>query len=339
VSDDATKADPAPWEIRDPVERLRVFGDSTTFPLAGARIVLGRADSDIILDDTSGRLSRRHAAIERTTDGWTINDLASTNGIRQDGELRASFALTPGVEIELGGVKLVAESQRSIALHAYLQRLLGYAALPEVDRALRAVREMATLRAALVLRGEGSLVGCVQRLHALVLGAQHPLSIHDGKEPGAAARDRAIDGLLYLHDDVLPRDINQLIASLRAPTARVRLVIGAKSVDGAAELATLLPFVARISTPRLSDRAAELDRLLAAYADDAVAQLGAPSAALREHDLRWVRDGGIDSHEEAEEVMRRVVALRNWGVTAGAERLGITHGALSKWLARRKIPS
>lgn len=178
---DATKADPAPWLIRDPVERLRLFGETQTFPLMGDRIVLGRADSDIVFDDSSGRLSRRHAALERTEDGWTITDLGSTNGIRQDGEQRKSFLLTPGIEIELGGIKLVAESSRSIALHDYVSRLLGWSrgALPDVDRAMRAVREMANYQASLVLHGDGSLAGIVRRLHALALGERHPLAIED----------------------------------------------------------------------------------------------------------------------------------------------------------------
>ena len=42
---------------------------------------------------------------------------------------------------------------------------------------------------------------------------------------------------------------------------------------------------------------------------------------------------------EIETGTRRLVALRNWGVTGGAERLGITHGALSRWAKRRKIPT
>lgn len=36
----------------------------------------------------------------------------------------------------------------------------------------------------------------------------------------------------------------------------------------------------------------------------------------------------------AEEVARRLVALRNW-----AKRLGISHGALSRWARRRTIPT
>jgi hypothetical protein len=43
--------------------------------------------------------------------------------------------------------------------------------------------------------------------------------------------------------------------------------------------------------------------------------------------------------KELDELALRLVAERNWGVTAGAERLGISHVALSKWMRRRDIPT
>jgi hypothetical protein len=51
-----------------------------------------------------------------------------------------------------------------------------------------------------------------------------------------------------------------------------------------------------------------------------------------------VLDSGITTLDEIEEVARRLVALRNWGVTDGAKRLGITHVALSRWARRWHIP-
>jgi len=55
--------------------------------------------------------------------------------------------------------------------------------------------------------------------------------------------------------------------------------------------------------------------------------------------VEWVRASGVATLAELEEMARRLVAIRNWGVTHGAERLGITHGALSRWAQRRKIPT
>jgi pSer/pThr/pTyr-binding forkhead associated (FHA) protein len=115
----STKADPGAtgWAIRDPVTRVRLFADERTFDLQGAeRIVVGTApECSIILDEEQG-VSRQHAAFERQGDDWTVSDLRSTNGIRQDGEDRKSFTLAPGMEVELGRAKLIAESQRSIEL-------------------------------------------------------------------------------------------------------------------------------------------------------------------------------------------------------------------------------
>jgi len=48
---------------------------------------------------------------------------------------------------------------------------------------------------------------------------------------------------------------------------------------------------------------------------------------------------GYIHEDEVEDAARRLVALRNWGVSEGAKRLKITHGALSRWTRRRKIPT
>ena len=50
-----------------------------------------------------------------------------------------------------------------------------------------------------------------------------------------------------------------------------------------------------------------------------------------------LRDSENATLDEIEDAARRLVALRNWGVTEGARRIGITHGALSRWAHRRKI--
>lgn len=53
-------------------------------PLTGTRMVVGRADggggADVEIDDAS--LSRRHAELVATPEGWQLRDLGSTNGTR-----------------------------------------------------------------------------------------------------------------------------------------------------------------------------------------------------------------------------------------------------------------
>jgi phosphoserine phosphatase RsbU/P len=59
-------------------------GPSELFPLAGDRVVLGRAhECDLILPDVL--LSRRHAEIVRGPKGWILRDLGSLNGTRLNG--------------------------------------------------------------------------------------------------------------------------------------------------------------------------------------------------------------------------------------------------------------
>jgi len=70
-----------------------------------------------------------------------------------------------------------------------------------------------------------------------------------------------------------------------------------------------------------------------------VAKLGASDLGFRPLDPAWARASGLATLSEIEDVARRLVALRNWGVTGGAARLGITHGALSRWARRRKLPT
>lgn len=319
------------------------MGSKTWFALDPAKeLIIGTAEtSDIRLTDPKGMLSRNHANITHQEGAYTITDCDSTNGIKVDGKVGKSFPVAPCDTIELGGCTLIAESEHSIELHDLLCRLLGWsvAALVEVDRALRVMREVAHLRAVLIVRGQGSLVGTARRLHDKVLGPDRPFSVHVPKEAGMVAQERAFDGTLFLDGERLPRDVQPVLATLRLPDTRVRVIIGTNTADAAAEVATRINMVARMSIPSLNERQDELDRLLEAYGADAVATLGAPSAALRPHDLQWIRKGGIKTHEEAEEVMLRVVALRNWGVTNGAERLGITHGALSRYVRRHGIPT
>ena len=344
VQTPSTNADPraTTWAITDPVIHLRRFGSEAVFDLSASdRWVLGASsECSIPLDDPSGRISRRHLELSYEANAWTARDLGSTNGLRHDRADRRLFQIVPGDELELGGVTLIAESRRSAELHELLRRLLGWSAdrAEEVDRALRAVREMANLRAVLILHGEGDLSGVARRLHQVTLG-DRPCVVLGKRERGTSGLRRAGDGMLHVDAGALPQDAKDLVAGLRAPTSRVRLVVGAATAAAAAQLATLIPRVATIWIPPLAERMHDLDRLLDAYGLDAMAELGAPALGFRPYDRKWARAGGVRTLEELEDVTRRLVALRNWGVAGGARRLAITHGALSRWALRRNLPT
>jgi hypothetical protein len=340
-----TKADPgaASWAINDPVTRLRIVGSERVYDLAGAdRWVLGALpECSLRLDDPTGRVSRLHAVLVRDGENWTMHDLGSTNGLRLNREERRSFQLAPGDEIELGGLMLIVESRRSMELHDLLRRWLGWSAsrLGEVDRALREVREMAHLRAALILRGDGSLTGVARRLHRVTLG-ERPFVVVGPKERGSEALDRATNGTLYINANKLPRDLPCQGASLRAPDTYVRLVACSDSSRFIANLAAMMSRIAMLWIPPIDTRGGtEFDRLLEAYGFDAVHELGASHLGFGPRDVEKIRASGISTFEKIEETARRLVALRNWGVTGGAKRLKLNHGALSRWARDLNLPT
>jgi len=76
-----------------------------TFPVTKPRMVLGRRDADIVLNDTE--ISRNHAAIEVSEGEVFVVDLGSTNGILVDGERVESAALENYGEFEIGGSTLM----------------------------------------------------------------------------------------------------------------------------------------------------------------------------------------------------------------------------------------
>jgi hypothetical protein len=339
-----TKADPAAtgWAIKDAVNRLRVLGSERVFELAGAdRLVLGTSpECSLRLDDSTDRVSRHHATLVRDGEIWMMHDLGSTNGIRLNGEERRSFQLAPGDEIDLTGITLIAESRRSTELHDLLRRWLGWstARLRDVDRAFREVRELAHLRAALILRGDGSLTGLARRLHRAMLG-ERPFVALGPAERGMAGLERAITGTLCLNASELPHDLPLVILNLRTPDTCVRLVACAGRADSIDELAARISRIATIWIPPLATRTDEIDRVLEAYGFDAAEEFGTGHHGFRPRDLERVRASGVSTCEEIEDVARRLVALRNYGVSGGAKRLGIHHSGLSRWARRRGLPT
>jgi pSer/pThr/pTyr-binding forkhead associated (FHA) protein len=86
---------------------LVVDGRRLLVPPSGATI--GRSgDCEILLEDTG--VSRRHAEIRPVADGWTVEDLGSTNGVLVNGQaLAGPQALNPGDLVELGSTQIVFE--------------------------------------------------------------------------------------------------------------------------------------------------------------------------------------------------------------------------------------
>jgi hypothetical protein len=328
----------------DDVVRLRVRGAEQVIelPLAapGTQLVVGAAEScDIVVRDPAGRVSRRHAYLVRERDAWILHDRESTNGIRQDGERRLSIELAPAVEVELGGLTLIAESPRLVSLRAYLSRIVGWdpARIVDVDHGIQAVRTMATRRAALVLCGDGDLGGVARRIHGLALGEDRPFVLCGRNEVSAGGP--ASSATFCFADDTLPDDFGAIAARLTATESRARLIACSPSREDATEAMAELGRSAILELPALPTRPGDIERLILEYAGDAARALGAPSNGFREHEMVWLQDVPFSTLAEIEESTYRLVALRNWSVRGGAQRLGISHVALSRWARRRRIPT
>jgi hypothetical protein len=86
---------------------LAFEGRRLIVPAGGATIGRSR-ECDVVLDDAG--ISRRHAQLTPGPQGWLVEDLGSTNGVRVNGEpLRGARPLTPGDRVELGSTEVVFE--------------------------------------------------------------------------------------------------------------------------------------------------------------------------------------------------------------------------------------
>ncbi len=351
-----TDTDPAAqnWSIHDRVTQLRIWGTNVVFPLAEVgddEPVLGTSPACAIkLDDK--QVSRVHARLVRTKRGWMVFDLESKNGIRLDGAQQAEGALTPGTELGLGGVVLVAESPELTALRCYLARLLGWsdARREYIDRALRSVRAAATRLVPLVLSGQGEIVSFASSLHGHAIGRDKPFILCDRRRRRAEADVRsvanisdpsqalraAIGGSLCLLRRRMPEDTLPIVDEFSRPRPRVQLIIcTAAGERTAADAWRTLP-ADPIVMPSLTERANELDRIISEYATEALKELGTTHTSFPEEDFDWVRSHSASTLAEIEKGTRRLIALRAGGnLSSAASRLGMAPVSLSRWFGRR----
>jgi len=103
--------------VRAPLEQARALRPPRALLALGDRRLIvppdggtiGRSrDCAIVLDDAG--ISRHHAELRPSGDAWTIEDLASTNGVLLNGSpLRGVQELHEGDQLELGSTQLVFE--------------------------------------------------------------------------------------------------------------------------------------------------------------------------------------------------------------------------------------
>ena len=337
---------PSEWHIRDEVVHLREWGTSIAYslPLTRKPSIIGAADGCWLrLWDPGGCISRTHAELtygERS--GWTLSNLQSKNGVHVDGARVDSVTLVPGVQIRIGSITLVAESPMLCALRELLARFIGLGEKyqEDVDQALYSVRIAATHREPLLICGPGDLVSIARLLHRHVRGDQPfvvcgPRSTHT---KGMDALAAAAGGTLCIWRHQQPADFDEVVAALRVPSSRVLLIICAHALPRGNDIAAQIVTVFRsIVVPPLADRAEELQDIIDAYADDAIAAFG---GWLVPGDREWIADHASDTLAQIEVATRRIVALHACGdsVTAAAKLLSISHGSLSDWAMRRALP-
>jgi Protein of unknown function (DUF3662)/FHA domain len=86
---------------------LAVGGRRLIVPPGGATIGRSR-DCDVVLEDAGA--SRRHAEIRPHPEGWTLQDLDSTNGVRVNGRpIHGAQPLRSGDRVEIGSTEIVFE--------------------------------------------------------------------------------------------------------------------------------------------------------------------------------------------------------------------------------------
>ena len=99
-------------------------GMGRRYPLVGPEMVLGRlAELDISIDADS--VSRRHAKLVLTDEGWTLHDLASTNGSFVNDQRVETHLMRDGDVIQLGAaiMKFLSGANIEAAYHEEIYRL------------------------------------------------------------------------------------------------------------------------------------------------------------------------------------------------------------------------
>jgi pSer/pThr/pTyr-binding forkhead associated (FHA) protein len=356
----STKTDIAAgaWSSDDRVMRLRAWGTETIHVLPQpleiglTNVSIGSAETcSIRLSDPTERVSRLHASlVQHGSTRWLLHDLGSKNGTRLNGARCRQIELAAGDEIGIGGLTLIAESRRSVALRGFLGRVLGWRdeRIPVVDQALRWIRMAEARRTVLVLRGDGDLVPVARAIHRRAFGVDRPFIVCDPRrrlsratvrspenyETGMPAFAAATGGSLCVRSLRLPKDFRAVVAALRAQSSQVRLVICAQTAEKCDEHLTV-----PIAIPPLSTRPNEIDQIITEYAEDAITELGTPRTGFLPADRAWVRMHSASFLPDIEKATLRLVAIReSRNLSAAAARLGMAPVSLSRWIGRCKLP-
>lgn len=110
--------------------------------------VVGR-DPDCDVPVVSRSVSRRHAIVEKTADGWTLRDLGSANGTFLSGERVTEAPLTSGATLRFGEIEALFEIRMEDVSGA--ERLISSLSIPPVRKARPVAVFVATTAGVLLL--------------------------------------------------------------------------------------------------------------------------------------------------------------------------------------------
>lgn len=230
-------------------------------------------------------------------------------------------------------------------LRAFLARIMGWSDKHAVELAANSVALASAGGVALVLCGGGDLLPIALALHRRVRTPSRRFIVADprrGDQPASvrslssrgsalAALEAARGGTFCFRLGRAPADLLETVPLIRVADDVMVIVCVVR------ELFLLRP--APIVVSPLASRADELDRIIAEYADDAIAELAAPRNGFTADDHAWVRDKAAASLAEIEAATLRLVALyTSRNLSHAAARLGMAPVSLSRWLGRRELP-
>ncbi len=94
-----------PYKQRIYLDIIEGVKKGVTYEFVGGRVVIGRTDGDLIIDDQN--ISKKHAVIETwSRDTYFIRDLASTNGTYINGQRITTTKIKHGDILTIGNTKL-----------------------------------------------------------------------------------------------------------------------------------------------------------------------------------------------------------------------------------------
>lgn len=331
------------------VNGLRVWGSDKIYDLPAtspAPLLVG-ASRECSIRLMGRDIAPEHAHLMLDHGQWLLRALSTSSGVRLDGVPLPGLALASGVEVEIGEVTLVAESEHHRRLRAFCQRLLGWGnhRLRAVDHALRAMRLARAHRTPLALCGEGDLVPIAYALHRSGIGGDAPFIVCDRRRHDAVATvrspsnlsrgleafERATGGTLCLRTERLPADVDEVTRRAYEPGSDVQIVVCTRLHHAAS-----LGGAPMIEIPQLQLRELELPRVVQEYAEDAIATLNAGPGHFNEDDRDWVMANCAQSLPEIEKATLRLVALSaTRSRTEAAALLGMAPVSLTRWLNRR----